>query len=737
MATHAAGVRRTIPRRFANRIRRWPWRRIIAASAVALAAIIFIPPLRTFTSRVVGNVVLFVLAPFAPATADFSKLPSGTQLIAADGSTIGELGEGGLRAREPVALASLPEHVRNAFLAAEDKDFYHHGGVDPAAVTRAALSTLRGNTQGGSTITQQLAKLNYTAGERTVFRKLRELLYASKLERRYTKDELLERYINQVYFGDGAYGLGVAARGYFGTTPDKLSPSQAAVLAGKIRSPEGLNPRTDPRDVTRRRNQVLVNMKREGWLDDKTYDASVAEPLVVIPKVAATAGLAPHFVTFVEREAKKLDALGASPQTRAAQLFTGGYRIQTTFDPKTYEATVASVQARLGAAGDPVTAVATVVPGDGAIRSLFGGLDFASTQFDMSSRGGRQAGSAFKPFVYMAALRDKIDPRSTFDGTSGRVIPCYGSTPVNNYAGEDAGGVLTVDDALVHSVNVVFVDLGCHVGVNDVVRAATDDGIPDDATTAQGAVFLGGLHGKGVNALAMASAYATFGANGMYAEPYAIAKIVDRDDHVIYEHKAKTHRAFSEDEVGVINRPLQGVVKEGTGVAAKIGRPVGGKTGTTQDNIDAWFNGFTPDLATSVWTGYAQPKPMQGVHGRSVTGGSFPAQIFSDVMKAAHRGIPVHSLPTRSPDGLDLHMISAPASTTSSSLPVDTTMTIIIGEPTDTTQRRPPRSTTSTPSSTTTRPKRSTTTSTPTTTTQKPKGAGATTTTSTSTPKAK
>jgi membrane peptidoglycan carboxypeptidase len=666
--------------------------------------------LRTLTSRAIGNVVLFVMTPFAPKTADFSKLPTGTRLTATDGSLIAELGQDG-RDRQPVVLKALPKHVRNAVLAAEDKNFYHHGGVDPQAVTRAAFSTLRGHTQGGSTITQQLAKLNYTAGERTVFRKLRELLYASKLERRYSKDELLERYVNQVYFGDGAYGLGSAARVFFATTADKLTASQAAVLAGKIRSPEGLDPRKDLRAVTRRRNQVLVNMQRQDWLSDAEYKAAIAEPVVIAPPSAVGPGRAPHFVGFVEREAKTLDALGGSPETRATQLFTGGYKIETTLNPAVFDATVASVQQRLGAPGDPVTATATVAPGDGAIRSLFGGLDFASTQFDMSSRGGRQAGSSFKPFVYLAALRDKIDPRSTFDGTSGRVIPCYGDKPVNNYAGEDAGGRLTVDEALVHSVNVVFVALGCEVGPRPVVDAATDDGIPKDATTAQGAVFLGGLDGEGVNALAMASAFATFGAKGMYAEPYAIARILDHDGHVVYTHKPKTHRAFSEDEVAVLNGPLQQVVKRGTGTAAAIGRPVAGKTGTTQDNIDAWFSGYTPDLATAVWVGYAQPKQMKSVHGRAVTGGSFPAQIFGDVMRAAHRGVRVHPLPVRSPEGLGLHMLGASADSSpapETSVPDEST-TSVVEETTSTTEPRPRTTRGSTSTTETTQPKTTTT----------------------------
>jgi penicillin-binding protein 1A len=713
-------------------MRAWPWRRIFLVSAIVLIVVGTVEPLRRAVSLAIGDVIVFVLTPFAPSVDGFAQLPGVTRLVAKDGSVIGDLGADGLQQRDPVALAALPDHVRDAVLAAEDKNFYSHGGLDTLAVARAALRTVAGNSQGGSTITQQLAKLNYTGSERTLFRKARELLYAAKLEKKYSKDELLERYLNQVYFGESAYGLASAARTFFATTPDKLTASQAAMLAGKIRAPESLDPRTQLRDVTRRRNQVLVNMKRNGWLDEAPYKAALAEPIVLAPAAISSAGRAPHFAAFIEREAKTLDALGASKQTRAAQLFTGGYTIETTLDPAVLDATVAAVQARLGAAGDPTTAAATVQPGDGAVRSLFGGLDFASTQFDMSSLAGRQAGSAFKPFVYMAALRNKIDPRSVFDGTSGRVIPCYGTKPVKNYAGEDAGGALTVDDALVHSVNVVFVDLGCHMSAGDVLRAATDDGIPDDAATAQGAIFLGGLDGTGVNALDMATAYATFAARGVYAKPYGIARILDRDKEVVYEHKADTKRVFSEDEVGVINNPLLRVVREGTGRAASIGRPVIAKTGTTQDNLDAWMVGSTPDVATAVWVGYAQPKAMSNVHGRSVTGGSFPAQIFAQVMRAAHKGIPVHPIHTASPDGLGLRMLDTGITTSTASTTTSTTLEVLVGDVTTTTRRRDRETTTTTERTTRTTRRPSTTTTTSTTQptpTSKPKSAGATTST--------
>ena len=219
---------------------------------------------------------------------------------------------------------------------------------------------------------------------------------------------------------------------------------------------------------------------------------------------------------------------------------------------------------------------------------------------------------------------------------------------MNNYAGEDFGGAIDVNAALARSVNVVFVDLGCQVGVRDVVRTATDAGIPGDATEAQGAVFLGGLD-RGVSPLSMAAAYATFASGGIYAEPYGIKAIRDSRGKLVYEHSRKTHRAFDATEVGVLNGALQRVVAEGTGRAAALGRPVAGKTGTTEENVDAWFAGYVPQVATAVWVGYDPARPMTDVHHRSVTGGSFPAAIFGDLMRTGLAGTPVRSPARRFP----------------------------------------------------------------------------------------
>ncbi len=740
------------PSRRLARLRTLPWLRIAAAALAVVVAVALVPPLRRGATLLASKVILFVATPMAPRIADLSKLPESTTVLASDGTVLAKLDNA--QHRDLVRLKDLPPQVPHAVLAAEDAKFYSHSGVDPSAVVRAVVNNVRGSSvQGGSTITQQLAKINYTAGQRTVFRKFKEVLYASELERRYSKDELLERYLNQVYFGEGAYGIDAAAQTFFGVHARELTASQAATLAGKIRSPEGLDPRKRPDAVVRRRNQVLANMAHHHWLSASAATQAKAEPLQLAPPAAAgEQTIAPHFVEYVKREAASLGALGSTPATRRTQLITGGYTIQTTLDPKVFTATVEAVKANLGAPGDPDTAAATVVPGDGAIRSLFGGLDFSRTQYDMSSLAGRQAGSSFKPFTYLAALRQGIDPRTTYDGTSGQVIPCYGPKPVRNYAGEDGSGSMTVDDALVHSINVVFVHLACDAGPRNVLQAARDAGVPGDATSAAGAI-LGGLDGQGVNTLEMAAAYATFAAKGTYARPYAIAGIKDDRGKVVYLHKPETHQAFDPLQVAVLANPLQDVVRRGTGAAANIGRPVAGKTGTTENSHDAWFDGFTPQLATSVWVGYPDgSRPMDDVHGvHGVTGGTFPARIFSALMRPALDGVPVLAIPTASPDQLHLsrrdraaEQVVAPVTnpTGTTLLPPPTTLVAGVttttaapdGTTTSTTTKGSPKQTTTTTAArttTTTSAPTTTTTLVPTSTTVRSGGLGGTTPTTT------
>ncbi|HEX9970287.1 MAG TPA: transglycosylase domain-containing protein, partial [Acidimicrobiales bacterium] len=342
----AIGTRaRRFPRFPRPHFTRATWLKIAAGFLVFLIAVATIPPLRRAVALGLSKIILAVTAPLAPSIGNFEDLAQGTKVLAADGSVLAELD--GAQRREPVELDALPAHVPKAVLAAEDADFYSHGGVDPSAVMRALVRNAQGRVQGGSTITQQLAKINYTNSERTWLRKLREVQYAVRLEKKYSKDTLLERYLNQVYFGDGAYGIAAASQTFFGVPPEQLTPAQAATLAGKIKSPEGLDPHENPSAVLNRRATVLNAMKRHGWLDQAGHDQAIAEPLSVAPQLPETAkaARAPHFVEYVKREAAGIDALGGSPESRGKQLFTGGYTIETTLDPAAFDTAVATVQA--------------------------------------------------------------------------------------------------------------------------------------------------------------------------------------------------------------------------------------------------------------------------------------------------------------------------------------------------------------------------------------------------------
>ncbi|MDQ3897316.1 MAG: penicillin-binding protein [Actinomycetota bacterium] len=661
-----------------ERIKGLPWLAIgggLLGCAVLIAAV---APLRRAVANVTSKVILVAASPFAPDIKGFEDLPDASKVLAKDGTDVGLLGT---EQRDPVRLSRLPPHVTKAVLAAEDADFYSHSGVDPSAVFRAILNNARGETQGGSTITQQLAKLNYVGSNRTLFRKMKEVLYASKLESKYSKDQLLERYINQVYFGDGAYGIALASQTFFDVPPERLTPAQAAMLAGKIQSPNGHDPYKDPARVQARRDQVLRNMGKHHWLSGADLDAALSSPLGVAPRRTTGRGVgsgskAPDFLAFVGREAAGIDALGSTADARRKQAFTGGYTIETTVDLKATDAAVEAAKSILGAPGDPTTAIASVQPGDGAIRVLFGGLD-PNLEFDPASQGRRQPGSSFKPYVYLAMLKAGIDPRTQFDSASPQTLRCAGASwTVNNFEGEGRG-MITVDEALTRSVNVVFAQVMARVGPDAVRDVAEKAGISKDALTPpECAMALGGLR-QGVSPLEQASGFATFAAKGMSAQPYAIVRIKDRRGNVVYEHRPKTTQAFRDKEAGVVNAALKSVVESGTGTAAAIGRPVAGKTGTSENYGNAWFVGYTPQLSTAVWVGRPEgDPPMRNVHGINVTGGSYPARIFSRYMRAALAGVPPQDLYTASVDELNLKSTVSTSPTTPPTPTLDPTTTM-------------------------------------------------------------
>lgn len=721
-----------VPSVLLGRLRRLPLTRIAVVTVVLLGLVLVVPPLRRAAAVVTAKAILVALSPVAPDISNFDDLAHGSRVLAADGSVLAELD--GARRREPVRLDALPEHVTKAVLAAEDANFYQHEGVDPSAVLRAVVRTAQGDRQGGSTVTQQLAKLNYTNSEKTVMRKLREVQYAVRLEDEYSKDQLLERYLNQVYFGEGAYGIAAAAQSFFGTGPETLSPAQAAVLAGKIKAPEILDPRKRPDRVRARRDQVLRNMAKRGWLGAAELDIALAAPVDLSPATPLASSRAPHFVEYVKREAAEIDELGGSPESRGKQLFTGGYTIHTTLDPSAFDAAAKAVQATLGRPEDPEAAVATVEPGDGAIRVLYGGRDFSARKFDLASQGRRQPGSSFKPYVALAALGKGIDLRSTFDASSPKQLEYRGERyTVDNYEGKGSGRS-SIHDAMTNSINTVFAQLILEVGPPRVMRTAETMGVADveQNVGSRPAIALGGLR-KGVTPLEQAAAFATFAARGTYAEPYAIASITDRTGRNVYRHRPETRRAFDPREAGVVNAALLTVVTKGTGQAAAIGRPVAGKTGTTQNHGDAWFVGFVPQLSTAVWVGFPDKiVPMTDVHGQRVTGGSFPARIWAATMKPAVAGLRVEKVFTASPDSLGLDRLDgdpADAPGTSSTTSSSTTSSSTSSSTTVFTVPSPLQQPTTSTTTTTTRPRPTTTTSGATTTVPTP-----TSTTTTSTP---
>ena len=705
-------VPRKAKRKHFRRLRALPWRWILGIGFLLTVVIAVVPPFRRAASLGTSRFIAFVLTPLAPDISDFDQLPQGSRIVDIKGNVVAELSSG--QDRSPVILADLPAYVPEAVLAAEDKDFYHHAGVDPLGIARAVYADATGGRQGGSTITQQLAKNNYVGSQRTGARKLREVLYAVKLEDKFTKDQLLERYLNQVYFGAGAYGLGAAAQEFFGVDAKHLSIAQAATLAGKIRSPEGLDPRKNPAGMIGRRNDVLNAMARNKSIDPASLAVARAAPLDLVAHTpTTTASTAPDFTDLVKHEANGIQALGSDPNGRLGQLQRGGYTVQTTLDPKVFQASVDAIKAKLGADADPATVTATIVPGDGAVRALVGGQSFGR-DFNASFVFHRQPGSSFKPFVYLAMLREGIDPRSTFDTASPKTLTYNGKSFTVSNAEPGDGGAETVDNALVHSVNVVFSQLILKTTPENVVKVAKDLGITETVNP-DPAIALGGLT-LGVNPVEMAAAYGTFAAAGTFAAPYTILKITDRSGKVVYSHTKDVATPFNAQQVGVLTSALSGVVTQGTGKAAAIGRPVAGKTGTTTSFVDAWFVGYTPQLATAVWVGDPNGNvPMKNVHGRAVFGGTFPAQIFGQLMKASLDGVPSVDLATATPDGLKLKVFNGGTPTTTSTSSTTTSSTTTSTSIQGTTTITGPKSTTTTaggggPTTTKKPPKTTTTT---------------------------
>ena len=559
-----------------------------------------------------------------PPTSDLSladRKPSVT-LLGRDGSLIATYGD---LFGQPLTLKEMPRYLPEAVIATEDRRFYHHWGVDPIGMARALFADLRAGhvVQGGSTITQQLAKNLFLTPDRTLKRKVQEALLALWLERKFTKDQLLEIYLNRVYLGAGTYGVDAAAHRYFDKSARQVTLYEAAVIAGLLKAPTRFSPARDRGEAAKRAAQVLANMVDAGYIG--AAQAAAAEKQTA--QLALAQRVRPgnrYFADWV------YELTSSYVQADGRDLV-----VTTTLDPRMQAAAETAIAETLDKDGKKSRveqgALVAMSP-DGAVRAMVGGRDYAESQYNRATQALRQPGSAFKPFVYLAALQGGMSPEDRFDDHPIRI----GNWTPHNYENRYRGEV-TASEALADSINTVAAQVIERAGIDNTIATAHRLGITSDLTR-DASLALGTSE---VTLLDLTTAYCAFASGGRAALPYGIVEIRDREGHVLYRRQGDGGAQVIEPALaGELDQMLAGVVDHGTGRAAKLDRPVAGKTGTTQDFRDAWFVGFTADLVTGVWFGNDDNSPMN-----HVAGGSLPAHTWHAFMVQAVQGMPVRPLP--------------------------------------------------------------------------------------------
>jgi penicillin-binding protein 1A len=522
-----------------------------------------------------------------------------------------------------ITLSELPAYVPRAFLAAEDRRFYEHGPVDFQGITRALWANWRaGHTvQGASTLTQQLARTLFLTPQQTLHRKLEEAVIAYRLEGEMSKDEVLELYLNRIFFGDNAYGIDAAAQTYFGKAASQLNLSQAALLASLPKAPTRLALTNDMDAALARSRLVLATMHAEGWITAADEQEALTHPPALAPEGPGEGDYG-YVLDMAAQQAVQI-AGGQAPDLV----------VKLTVDRSLQSTAQSIVRDTIDTEGGRTNihqgALVLLAP-DGAIRALVGGRDHHTSAFNRAVQAERQPGSAFKPFIYAAAIENGVRPSDTRDDAPIRI----GLWSPQNYGGGFRGPV-TVATALAHSINTVAVRLANEVGTAKIAEIAHRFGIksiPDDPLLS---IALGAYE---VNLLELTSAFQVFQQQGQRSDPYLVAEIsTDRGDVIFAHAQSSGVMVYDPTNAGLMVRMLEGVINAGTGTRAAFGRPAAGKTGTTQDWKDAWFVGFTPDWVCGVWVGNDDSHPTNGV-----TGGQVPAEIWRRMMIAAHQNVPVH-----------------------------------------------------------------------------------------------
>jgi penicillin-binding protein 1A len=604
-----------------------------------------------FAVGVLGVVVLFAsfgqtyvaLAEDMPELDNYSstELAQTSVVYDANGNVVDELY--GVQNRYVVPLEKIDPTLHDAVISIEDHRFYEHRGLDFEAIGRAAVENIQSLSirEGGSTITQQLIKNTYIAQEQRLIpsfeRKFAEASLAWQYEEEHSKEEILEQYLNTVYFGANAYGADAAARTYFNKKAENLTLPESALLAGIIQLPGLYDPFIDPKTAKDRRNVVLDRMLEYGYITKKEHDEAVKADLVLSRGRVEHENDNEYFLNAVRKE--------LAEEYGDETVYEGGLEIHTTLDPRLQEMANTAVDSIVDPeAGDPSAALVSVDPATGAVRAMVGGSDFDQVKFNLATQAHRQAGSSFKPFVYAAAIEQGISPETTYASEHLEVPMGLYEDPyvVDNYDFIERGPI-TLERAMADSDNTVFVQLALDIGLENVVEKAHEMGITSEVE-AYPSTAIGGL-GKGVTPLEMASAYSTLPNQGVHMKPYLVERVTKEENGeeiVVEEHRLRDEQALTRDEAAMVTQALRRVITDGTAsyyhdLDAEIGRPSAGKTGTTNNFVDAWFIGFIPQLSTSVWVGYPDERtPMVNINGLpEINGENYPLDIWSLYMQDA------------------------------------------------------------------------------------------------------
>jgi penicillin-binding protein 1A len=581
-----------------------------------------------------------------------ASIGSNSFIYAADGSLLGSIPAE--KNRQPVSLAETSRWMARATVAIEDRRFYQHGGIDFQGIARAAVKDIREGraVEGGSTITQQLVRNLYIKhNERTLRRKVVEACLAVRLSRRHSRDWILANYMNTVYYGNHAYGVEAAARTYFSRRAKKLSLLQAALLAGLPQAPSVYDPFKNPRAAIERRNHVLEALYENGDISQANYQEAIrVTDLKLKPGKIYTRIREPYFFSYVRDELIK--------KYGAEKVRSGGLKVYTTIDRRMQRAANRAMHETLYYDDDPASAIVAIDPRNGAIKTMTAVTPGRSgNQFNLASQARRQAGSTFKTFVLTEAVSEGVDPDTTsYPSSPFRYQPDPYSKPweVETYSHTYLGST-SITRATLASDNTVFARLTLDLGPENVAAMAHRLGVASSLKSREGAYVPSlGLGSIGVSPLDMASAYATIAAGGIHSEPMAIRKVelpdLDGDGWAVDKGanwgKPDRERVIADWVAAEVTEILEQNIQGGTGVGAAIGRTAGGKTGTTENHADAWFCGITPTLSATVWVGYPQAEiPMTSVHGISVAGGTFPAQIWRLFMEEAIGSTPERDFP--------------------------------------------------------------------------------------------